>query len=141
MNQYVKEFIKRGLMFGGFGPIILAIIFLFISRTDTDFSLTVKDYFWGTVSVYVLAFAQAGASLFNQIEHWPLTKSIFFHFATLYIAYSLCYCFNSWIPFEPKVLILFTIIFITVYFATWITVYLLTKRTGKKLNKQLEQNR
>ena len=27
MNKYLKEFFHRGLIFGGFGPIILGIVF------------------------------------------------------------------------------------------------------------------
>ena len=39
MNKYVKEFLHRGLIFAGFGPIIVAIIFLILSHTHDDFSL------------------------------------------------------------------------------------------------------
>ena len=31
MNKYVREFLHRGLMFGGFGPIVFGIIILCIS--------------------------------------------------------------------------------------------------------------
>ena len=30
MNCYVKEFLKRGLMFGGFGPIVAGIVYLIL---------------------------------------------------------------------------------------------------------------
>ena len=137
MNRYVKEFFHRGLIFGGFGPIILGIIYLVVSKTVEDFSLSAKEVLLGIVSIYILAFLQAGASVFNQIEHWPLPKSVFFHFTTIYVAYVLCYLLNSWIPFVPEVLLIFTAIFVVGYFVIWIIVYMCVKAASKKMNKKL----
>ena len=137
MNKYLKEFLHRGLMFGGFGPIILAIIYFIISKTVKDFSLSSNELLLGTISIYLLAFIQAGATVFNQIDHWPITKSLLFHFGSLYIAYVLCYLINSWIPFNPLVLLIFTAVFVLVYFAIWITVVLSIKVFTKKANKKL----
>ena len=138
MNKHLKEFLHRGLMFGGFGPIILAIIYFIVSKTEKIFSLSGGELLLGIISIYILAFVQAGATVFNQIEHWPITKSLLFHFGSLYIVYVGCYLINSWIPFEPLVLIIFTIIFITFYFAVWITVVLSIKAFAKKANKKLK---
>ncbi|MBO5210725.1 MAG: DUF3021 domain-containing protein [Clostridia bacterium] len=138
MNKYLKEFFHRGLIFGGFGPIILAIINFILSKTVEDFALTGSELLLGTVSIYFLAFIQAGATVFNQIENWPVTKSLLFHFGSLYIVYVLCYIINSWIPFKPMVLVIFTIIFAMVYFIVWITVFLSIKAFSKKANKKLK---
>ena len=137
MNKYVKEFLHRGLVFGGFGPIVVSIILLAINAAGEAVTLTAKDYFTSTVSIYLLAFVHAGASVFNQIEHWSLPKSVFFHFSSLYIVYSLCYMINSWIPFEPKVLLIFTAVFVAGYIAVWLTVMVILKITTKKMNRRL----
>lgn len=137
MNKYVKEFLHRGLVFGGFGPIVVSIILLIINAAGEAVTLTAKDYFTSTVSIYLLAFVHAGASVFNQIEHWSLPKSVFFHFSSLYIVYSLCYIINSWIPFEPKVLLIFTAVFVAGYIAVWLTVMVILKITTKKMNRRL----
>lgn len=137
MNRYVKEFFHRGILFGGFGPIIVGIILLAVSLSGEDVTLSAKDYFISTVSVYLLAFVHAGASVFNQIEHWSLPKSVFFHFSSLYIVYTLCYIINSWIPFEPEVLLIFTAVFVAGYVAVWLTVVAILKITTKKLNRKL----
>lgn len=137
MNKYVKEFFHRGLVFGGFGPIVVSIILLIINAAGEAVTLTAKDYFTSTVSIYLLAFVHAGASVFNQIEHWSLPKSVFFHFSSLYIVYSLCYIINSWIPFEPKVLLIFTAVFVAGYIAVWLTVMVILKITTKKMNRRL----
>lgn len=141
MNIYVKQFLHRGLMFGGFGPIISGIVFYILSLTLDSFILTGGQILLAIVSTYLLAFIQAGVSVFNQIEHWSVGKSLFFHFASLYIAYSLCYILNSWIPFEPTVLIIFTVIFTVAYFAIWLSVYITVKSAEKKLNKKLTYSR
>lgn len=138
MNTYTKEFFHRGLMFGGFGPIVMGIIFFIMSLTAADFAPTGAEIFTAIVSTYLLAFVQAGASVFNQIEHWSLGKSLLVHFTTLYIAYSLCYIANTWIPFEPMVLAIFTAVFAATYFAIWFTVYLIVRNTTKRLNRKLK---
>jgi len=137
MNKNIKNFLQRGIAFGGFGPIIGGIVFLILDFTIKDFSLSGYQIFLAIISTYILAFVQAGASVFNQIEEWPLTKSLFFHFATLYVAYVGCYLINTWIPFEPIAVLIFTGIFVVVYFVVWITVYLIIKATTKKLNSKL----
>ena len=127
----------RGLIFGGFGPMVLGIVYAVIERTLADFSLGGFEVALGIVSTYILAFLQAGATVFNQIEHWPVPKSLFFHFATLYVAYILCYLLNTWIPFKVEVLLIFTAIFVCVYLVVWISVFLVVRATSKKMNLNL----
>ncbi len=138
MNRYLKEFLHRGLMFAGFGPIILGIIFFILEKTLDEFSVSAGQILLGIVSTYVLAFVQAGASVFNQVEHWPLPKSLLCHFGMLYAVYVICYIINSWIPFEWGVIGIFTAIFVVIYFTVWFTVYFIAKATGKKLNATLK---
>lgn len=137
MNKYLKEFLHRGLIFGGFGPIILAFIYFILSKTINGFSLSGGELLLGIISVYLLAFIQAGATVFNQIEHWPITRSLLFHFVSLYLAYVICYVVNSWIPFKPMVLVIFTAVFAAIYFAVWIIVVLSIKAFTKKANRKL----
>ena len=76
MNKYVKEYMHRGLIFGGFGPIILGIIYFILSKTVDGFMLSGLEVMTGIISTYLLAFVHAGASIFNQIEHWGISKSL-----------------------------------------------------------------
>ena len=135
MNKYVKEFLHRGLIFGGFGPIIMGIIYAILQNTINGFTLSGNEVLIAIVSIYILAFLQAGASVFNQIEHWSMAKSLGFHFLTIYIAYVCCYLINSWIPFNINVILIFTAIFAVSYFIIWLTVYISVKIISKKLNK------
>lgn len=138
MNKYLKEFLHRGLMFAGFGPIVAGIVYAILSKTVEGFYLEGTEVLLAILSTYLLAFLQAGATVFNQIEEWTLPKSLLCHFITLYGAYSVCYIINSWIPFEPMVLLIFTLIFVVVYFIIWITVYLSVKATSSKMNSKLK---
>lgn len=133
----VRDFFFRGLLFGGFGPIIAGIVYLILHFTLKDLTLTGLQVFTVIVSTYLLAFVHAGASVFNQIESWPLAKSTLCHFGLLYIAYVLCYVINSWIPFEPLVLGIFTAIFAVGYAVIWLAVYVSIRVTVKRLNRSL----
>lgn len=137
MNKYVKEFLHRGLIFGGFGPIITAIVMLILSHTINDFTLTGNEMFLGVVSTYVLAFVHAGTSVFHQIEHWSLMKALLCQLGTLYAAYVTTYLVNCWIPFNLSVVLIFTAIFVVTYLVIWGIVYLCVKNTSRKLSKKL----
>ncbi|MBR6726970.1 MAG: DUF3021 domain-containing protein [Clostridia bacterium] len=137
-NKYVLRFLHRGMLFGGFGPIIAGIVYLCISLSVEGFSLTGGEVLIAILSTYLLAFLQAGASVFNQIEQWPLAKSLFFHFFTVYVAYIGCYLLNSWIPFEPLVLLIFTLVFALTYAIIWLSVFLAIRATSKRFNAKLK---
>ena len=137
MNKYVKNFLQRGVAFGGFGPIITGVVFWVLEICGVEVTLSGTSVFLAILSTYVLAFVQAGASVFNQIEDWPIAKSTGLHFLSLYVVYVLCYLLNSWIPFAWEVIAIFTAVFIAVYLAIWLTVYLITKNMSKKMNERL----
>ena len=137
MNKYVKTFLQRGLTFGGFGPIVAGIVYVCLQNSIPDFSLTGGEVCIAIISTYILAFLQSGAGVFNQIEHWGIAKSMLCNFSTVYVAYVLCYVLNSWIPFEPMAILIFTAIFVVSYFVICISVYIGIKATSKKLNAKL----
>ena len=137
MNKYLKNFLHRGLIFGGFGPIVVGIVFAIHSVSGTGVQISGDKICLAIISSYILAFLHAGASVFNQIEGWSVPKSLFWHFSTLFVAYSGCYIVNSWIPFEPLVLLIFAGVFILIYFVIWISVYLSVKAVSRKLNSKL----
>ncbi len=138
MNIYLKRFLRRGIAFGGFGPIIVGIVFYILSLTVEGFSLGGDEVFLAILSTYILAFVQAGASVFNQIEEWPQAKCTFVHFLTLYLVYVLCYLVNRWIPFDINVVMIFTAIFAAGYFVVWIAVFISIKAVSKKLNAKIK---
>ncbi len=137
MNEYVRKYLHRGLIFGGLGSIVVGVVYAILGACIEGFSLSGAEALMGIVSGYVIAFVQAGSSVFNQIEGWPLAKSLGIHFASLYAVYCGAYLVNTWIPFEPLVILIFTAIFAAVYFAIWLTVYICIKITSKRLSAKL----
>lgn len=140
MNKYLKSFLSRGLTFGGFGPIVLGIVLFFVELSETDLALNGKNLLIAILSTYVIAFVQAGASVFNQIEHWSIARSMGCHFSALLVVYSLTYIINSWIPFEPLAILFFCLVFVLIYFTIWLTVYFSVKAYTKKLNAKITEN-
>ena len=137
MKKYIKAFFLRGVIFGGFGPIVIGIIYLILSFAIDNFTLRGDEVFLAIISVYILAFVQAGASIFNQIESWSIGKSLLIHLSVLYCAYMLCYLVNTWIPFELIAVLIFSGIFVLGYMVIWLTVFLIAKNTSKKLNQKI----
>ena len=138
MNRYLKSFLQRGLIFGGFGPIISGVVYLVLDRCVPHVAVSGTDLFVIILSTYLLAFIHAGASIFNQIEHWPIAKSLLCHFGSLYVTYLLCYMINRWIAFELSIVLIFTAIFVAGYAVVWLTVFIVTKITEKKLNAKIK---
>lgn len=134
----LKDFLLRGLIFGGFGPIVFGVVCLFISLDEVA-PFTGIDIFCAILSTYLLAFIHAGASVFNQIEEWSLAKSTGVHFLTLYVIYIVCYLINRWIPFNWAVIGIFTGIFAGLYLIIWLIVYLIVKKTTKQMNIKLNK--
>lgn len=139
MNKYLKNYLYRGLIFGGFGPVITGIVFLILSFFIKDLSVSGLDFFTAIISTYVLAFVCAGSSVFNQIEHWSIAKSLVFHLSSYYLAYIFCYLINSWIPFDLGFILVFTAIFLALYFVIWTIVYVCIKITSKKMSAKLKK--
>ena len=138
MNKYLKMFLHRGLVFGGFGPIVVGIVHLVLENTIEDFSLGGGEVCMAIVSTYLLAFSHAGASVFNSIEEWGLAKSVACHFGVLYAAYSICYLVNDWIPRSILGFAMFTGIFAAIYLIVWVTVVVSIRFASRDFNKKLK---
>ena len=140
MNFYVKEYIKRGLTFSGLGPIVAGIVYVLIEKSGVDLKLTGTDVLLAIVSTYIMAFVQAGASVFNSIDKWGKAKALFWQMSTIYIVYVIGYLINRWIPFDWIIILIFTVSFIVCYLTVWTTVYLIVRKETKKLNEKLKEN-
>lgn len=138
MKEIVKKFIKRGIAFGGFGPIIASIVILIISINDKDLIISPTQFATITLSTYLLGFIHAGTSVFHQGDI-SILKAMGLQLLFLYIAYLGSYLINNWIPFDWNVIIIFTLIFVIGYLIIWITIYLIIRYRIKKLNQKLNK--
>ena len=136
--KHVKNFFLRGAIFGGFGPIIFGIVCMIISFNRNSVPFNGIELFIGILSTYILAFVQAGVSVFRQIEHWSQAKANGLHLVIIYLAYITCYLANSWIPFNWIVILIFTGAFVLTYLIICLIVYLIVRKTTKEMNIKIK---
>ena len=136
MNKYIKEFLFRGLMFSGLGPVVFGIVALCLSNFGIE--MTGKQVFMGIVSTYLLAFVQAGITVVEQVEEFSTTKAAFVHLVVIYIAYTATYLINSWIPYNTKVITIFSACVIIGFIIIWLITYFATNRTRTLLNNKIK---
>lgn len=137
MKGFVKEFLKRGLIAFGFGPIIMAIVYISIGLAGVEGTLSFFELGKQMLLVSVMAFVAGGITAIYQAERVPLPLAIFIQAAVLYVDYIGIYLINGWIQNALIPIIVFSAIFIVGFALVWLIVYVVTKNTTRKLNKNL----
>lgn len=137
MKKYLMEFFRRGFMACGFGPLVLAIVYLILQKNSYVQILTINQVCTGIFSLSLLAFLAGGMNVLYQIERLPLLTAIFIHGCVLYIGYLATYLLNNWLEFSLTPIFIFTFIFLFSYLAIWIIIYSLTKKNTKAINEKL----
>ncbi len=138
MNHYVKEFLHRGLIFSGLGPIVAGIVYVCLELSGTKLNLNGYEVFLAILTTYVIAFVQAGSSVFHTVEKWGKAKGALFQMIAIYVVYIGGYLANRWIPFEYIAILIFTGVFVLAYLGIWFSVYFITKKDTKELNEKLK---
>lgn len=139
MRKILLEFLRRGLVACGFGPLFLAILYL-ILQYQTDLRiLTVDQVCIGIFSLTALAFVAGGMNVIYQIERLPLMVAIFIHGGVLYISYLAAYLVNNWLEWGTTPILVFTGIFVLSYLAIWAVIYSIIRRNTEKLNEVLKK--
>ena len=141
MKKYVLEFFRRGLVACGFGPIVLAILYLILQSRGVVQTLTVNQVCVGIFSLSSLAFIAGGMNVIYQIERLPLMVAILIHGGVLYISYLGTYLLNDWLEWGVTPILAFTGIFIVGYLAIWAVIYSIIKRNTEKVNEVLKKKR
>ena len=139
MRKTALEFVRRGLVAGGFGPVILAVLYIIIERSGEIVSLTASQVCIGIFSLYALPFIAGGMNVVYQIERLPLMAAISIHGGVLYIGYLITYLVNGWLELGKAPIMVFTAIFIAGYLAIWAVIYHITRRNTRRLNEMLKQ--
>lgn len=133
-NKYVKEFMVRGVAFGALGPLVFGIVLMILGFCKVEINLDGWQILLGIVSTYLLAFVQAGASVFEQIEEWSDFKSALIHMVTIYVIYLAAYLVNNWIPFNWIVIAIFSGTVVVTFLIIWLICYLVNRNYKKQLN-------
>lgn len=135
MNKYIKEFLFRGFMFSGLGPIVFGIVALCLSKNGIE--MNGSQVFMGIISTYILAFVQAGVTVVEQIEEWSITKAAFIHLFVIYVIYTATYLVNSWIPLKKEIIAIFSACVIVGFIIIWLVAYLASNKTRRLLNDKI----
>ena len=139
MKKNVIDFIRRGLIACGFGPIILAIIYLILQKQGIIQTLSVNEVCDGILSIALLAFIVGGTYVVYQIERLPLSVAILIHGSVLYVTYLAVYLLNGWLKRGITPILVFTGIFLLGYLLIWSIIWTVTKNKTDKLNKMLKE--
>ncbi len=141
MKKFVLEFVRRGFIASGIGPIVLAIVYLILKQSAAIDTLTVNQVCIGVFSLTALAFIAGGMNAIYQVERLPLMTAILIHGGVLYIGYLSTYLLNDWLDLGIIPIIVFTAIFVVGYIVIWAIIYSIIKRNTAKLNEMLKKKR
>ena len=139
MKKNLMEFCRRGLMACGFGPIVLAILYLILHRNGAVESLSVPQVCLGIFSLTALAFVAGGMNIIYQIERLPLMAAILIHGIVLYVSYLTVFLLNGWLERGWMPILFFSAIFLIGYLIIWAAIYCITRKNTAELNRKLRQ--
>lgn len=139
MKRHILDFLRRGLAACGFGPVVLAILYLILQHRGIVQILTVHEVCVGILSLFALAFIAGGMNVIYQIERLPLMAAIFIHGCVLYIGYLGAYLLNGWLELGGIPILVFTGIFIVGYLVIWAIIYSIIKRKTDRINEILKK--
>ena len=139
MKKFVLDFLRRGLIACGLGPIVLAFLYLILQQSANLETLTVNEVCIGIFSLTTLAFIAGGMNAVYQIERLPLMVAILIHGGVLYISYLVTYLLNDWLEWGVAPILAFTAIFVLGYLIIWAVIYSIIKKRTARLNDILKK--
>ena len=139
MKKNILEFVRRGFVACGFGPIVLAILYLILQQQGELQTLTVNEVCLGIVSLSALAFIAGGMNVVYQIERLPLMVAILIHGGVLYISYLGTYLVNGWLEWGVTPILVFSAIFVLGYLVIWVIIYSIIKKRTERINEILKK--
>ena len=141
MKRYILDFMRRGVTACGFGPLILAVIYLILRQNGIVQMLTVEEVCLGIFTLSALAFIAGGMNILYQIERLPLMVAILIHGGVLYVGYLVTYLVNGWLEKSVVQILVFSGIFVLGYLAIWAVIYAIIRHRTAQINAILKQNR
>ena len=140
MKKYILDFLRRGVMACGLGPVVLAVLYLILPRNGAVETLSLEQVCTGIVSLTVLAFIAGSMNALYQIERLPLMLAVLIHGSVLYAGYLVTYLINDWLEWSLIPVLVFTGIFIVGYLVIWAVIGAVIRRRTARLNELLKLN-
>ena len=139
MKKFVSNFLLRGLVACGFGPVVLAVVYLVLHQHGVVQTLAVNEVCTGIFSLFALAFVAGGMNAIYQIERIPVMLAILIHGVVLYVSYLIVYLVNDWLKWGGTPIVVFSAIFVVGYLMIWAIICSVNKKNAERINKQLKQ--
>ena len=139
MKRFILNFLRRGAVAAGIGPVVLAVVYLILGANGSLPSLTPAQAAVGIFSLTLLAFIAGGLNALYAIERLPLMLAVLIHGGVLYLTYLGTYLINGWLESGLIPMIVFSVIFAVGYFVIWAVVYAIVKRSTARVNLALAQ--
>ena len=140
MKTFWKEFMLRGLICAGGGPVVLGIIYGILGATGVVEAISPASVCLAILSITLLGFVAAGMTAIYQMEQLPLPIMILLHGGALYLAYIVTYLMNGWLQQSLVSILIFTGIFLTGYGLIWCIIYWVERAKAKRLNQLLKKS-
>ena len=139
MKKHIREFVRRGFVACGIGPLVLVVIYLILQNRAQVETLTVDQVCLGIFSLSALAFVAGGLNFVYQIERLPLMGAISIHGAILYASYLATYLVNGWLEQGVTPILVFSAIFILGFLAIWAVIYAIMRSRTRRINEVLKR--
>ena len=139
MKRFVLEFLRRGAIASGIGPMVLAVLYMIMHQVAGVETLSVNQVCIGIISLTLLAFIAGGLNALYQLERLPLLVAIFIHGGVLYVGYLATYLVNDWLDLGTIPIIFFSVIFVVGYIVIWAIIYSIIRRNTARINEMLKQ--
>lgn len=137
MKKHILDFIRRGSVSCGLGPIILAVLYLILNRLGILETLSADQVCTGILSLSALAFIAGGMNALYQIEQLPLMVAILIHGIVLYLSYLATYLVNGWLDWGITPVLVFSGIFVVGYLVIWAIIYWIIKKNTDRVNEMM----
>lgn len=138
MKKHALEFLRRGLVACGFGPVVLAFVYIVLNKYAAVEMLTVNEVATGIFSLTALAFIAGGMNAIYQIERLPLMSAVLIHGGVLYGSYLTTFLVNDWLESGMIPILIFTAVFIVGYLVIWAVIYTVIRKRTQKINAILK---
>ena len=139
MKKFAFEFVRRGMIAAGIGPMVLAVVYLILQQTTVVETLSVYQVCIGIFSLTALAFIAGGMNAIYQLERLPLMVAILIHGSVLYVSYLGTYLLNDWLDLGVLPIVVFSAIFVVGYLVIWGIIYAIIKKNTEKINAVLKK--
>ena len=135
MKRYIVDFLRRGLAAMGFGPLVLAVLYLLLPVE----TVTIREVSRGIFSLSVLAFLAGGMNVIYRLERLSLMAAIWIHGCVLYAGYLATYLLNGWLDWSKAPILVFSGIFLAGYLVIWAVIYTIIRRKTARINLLLRK--